>query len=487
MRQETRPVDRWLDAPLGDAVLAETLAALAGPDGAVLVTDVTRPAAGGVRYTDAEGTLRELPGAMRDWVRGRLADGANVHRLRAEAAAILGANLNGPDPVAPRPAESDPAEPPEPAAPPAPTRVEAALLALGGLWRDGTLPDETRWAAEDVAGQVVRDNPADSWDRAALPDWAQAVVERGRTRMPRSEPVDPHAALRTGPLRDAVRDITAAAADPARYGAGLVDAVSRLDRRPRRRGDGDGPAGDRPRKLAKEATDAADKAALKAAAEAGHLDRGSPERERKALVDAEQAGERAARHQRIAGRYWVAADQARQAAEAYRVVAADVAALAGTGPDAPDGTLVADVAEAAAAFGRYVAALETAQPLRAALDAGVASGRLPHLSALAARINAMVAETGVTAVLQPDELQRMLRSMWRWAAGEDGVVFPLGLGAVEARIKFRHGDPLEVLDPPTASRSRWSASCPSSRRAAGWSVRRRTAPSGRRARSRSPT
>src|SRR5260370_23352810 len=58
-------------------------------------------------------------------------------------------------------------------------------------------------------------------------------------------------------------------------------------------------------------------------------------------------------------------------------------------------------------------------PPIAGLDAAVPDGHLPHLRALVAELNRMLAEHGVDAVLTEKRLQRMLRARWRLLVRHD--------------------------------------------------------------------
>ncbi|MEV4133748.1 DUF1707 domain-containing protein [Dactylosporangium sp. NPDC049742] len=172
-----RGVAEALRAPTVEAAITETLALLTGP-GMPLAAEIAPGPAGTMLLTGPDGPVREMRAeqlaALRERLVARMARGAGVHRIRADAAAILGADadLNSGSGW---------------------SRVEGALVALGRLWTDdpGTAaadvapvpaPGDPRTpaqvAVELAAAEVLADHAPTTWRRGALPPAARALVDQ---------------------------------------------------------------------------------------------------------------------------------------------------------------------------------------------------------------------------------------------------------------------------------------------------------------------
>ncbi|GAB3856359.1 hypothetical protein [Dactylosporangium cerinum] len=407
---------------LAEAILAETWPLLVGPDPAALAAGVAPgPAAGSLHLTGHDGQVRQLPAedvaALRDWLRSRLTDGADAALLRAEAAAILGAETD----VYGRGGR---------------TRAEGTLTALSRL------PDTVAEQARAVAERVVADNPADAWRREVLPPAAQELaghardaVQAARAAGRTGDGADAYAPLRTGQVAEQVRVAAGApTAETVTELTGTLDrAAKALDERVTAR--------------IEAALKAEETATAKAAdrdAEQDRTDRSSDARAERAGVEARQAADVAARHYAAAERFWAARDAATAARDAFELVRLELAE--------PDPARLRGYVDAAtAAFETYRQAVAATQPLHEVLTAGVPGGRMPHLDAVTDTVNALLDAADVDVALRPDEADRILQSVWRQAGGEDGAVFPVGMGAAEVRVRFHPGDAVEVPRPPTRS------------------------------------
>lgn len=425
------------------AVWGETVTALTGEaPGRVAAGAGWRPD-GGLSLTGHDGQVRQVPTAtverIQGWLRGRILDGMDLPTLRAESAAVLAAELS---PYSGAPGRSP---------------VVQVFGALGELWSAPDQPAAVRAATEAVAGELLAAHELRSADIEALPPPARRLVETAPP-VPRSaNPVDPYAPLRTtrsgelaaevdrlvqelgsGSAADRADRLAAVAEPVSRITDTLDSAAAQLDRRSEALMDS---------ALSRE-RDAVDKVE-QARRERNQPDAWAEERYRTALVEAEQDRVVADRHLNRAAAYEHAAGLARAAQAEYVKLADELAALAAE-PDAQWRSRLPRVVDRAAAAERayqdYAAAMEPVRPV--ALDNAVPVRRLPYLNALATRVNTMLAGHGIDHRVRPEDLQRDLVSMWRWAAGEDGAVVKVADGAAELRVRFRHRDAVEVVDPP---------------------------------------
>lgn len=430
------------------ALLAETLPILTGAGPGAPATEVALQPDGRLAVTGPDGRVRRMPAELTDrirgWLHGRLADGATLHRARAELAAVLGAELT------PLPSAAHP-------------RVGGTLTALASLWTADDTPEETRAAVESFVAEVLAADESlrpEQWP--VLPPAAQDLVRTSAPARP-GPPLDPYAALRPGRHAAIAERVLAAAATlataaPAGSGGqlaaqtaalvgslGLVNvlevAATGLDQRMRSR---------------LESADEAERSSARKEKVAGSerilRDRWAPERRRASEAEAVQERATARCHRRIADAYQRARDLAREAATAYQAVArglAERSVLAGTPPPAAAARLERLVADATAArdtYQRYQEAVAATQPV--ALEAAVPPGELPFLGALTGRLNELLAPLAGGPALRPEEVRQLLLARWRWVACPDGAMIPVGAGTVELRIGYEASDPVEVLDPP---------------------------------------
>ena len=425
-----------------DALLAETLAALTGTAPGDLATAAQWRPDGRLSLTGNDGRVRPVPDVLLDqvrgWLRGRIADGTDLATVRAELVAVLGARLR-----------------PFSGARPGSSRFVGALAALGRLWVAPDLPAGARAAVEAMAGEVLAGHALRPQEWDALPPAARELVNTVPP-VPRSRStVDRYLGLRPRRHQALVREIGRRAAQLAAVPANDTTHVTELATSARRMAElleeaVNGLEQRRDAKLtgAREAEREEDRLVDRALGELASGDMWAEERFRTTLREAE-GQQRVAEHD-LAGavRYDGAREKARDALDAYRLVVLDLSELAAALPAgqwAERGRrLVEYTAGAAEAYQRYQDEVLRIQP--AALDNAVPVRRLPHLGALAAKLNAMLAAKGLDATIQPEALQRELLSMWRWAAGDDGALISLADGAAQARVRFRHGDPVEVVD-----------------------------------------
>ena len=426
---------------IAEHVLWETVTALSGDGPTALARTVSRRSDDG--WTLA-GRFRErhVPAEtvnkMTVWLGKRLESGASVHRARAEAAGVLGAELG---------AVSRARQP----------RLVGALRALAELWQDAALPVGTRMAVEALTGEVLSEHTLRPADWRALPPAAQDLVRQA----PDAGLPDPFAPLRPHSQQELVQRIAdevkvvadqlkvgefaSASADAAEQAARMVARVL-----------GEAEVGLRERSQAREryANEARARAeeherGAQAEAQLPVKDRWADERKQALEHDAAVERANAERHARIGARY----DQAREAAEnaqrVYEELRAGLADLTSASESERDAALrrVKKLAGGALnAFNYYLKTVRSTQPVL--LETGVPPERLPYLNALSAKVNALVAAQGVDTTVQPDELQRILRSGWGFVTSDEGLVFPLNFGDVEVRVAFKPGDAVEVLDPP---------------------------------------
>jgi hypothetical protein len=170
-------------------------------------------------------------------------------------------------------------------------------------------------------------------------------------------------------------------------------------------------------------------------------------RERATAKEAEAAAEdlHARRHDRIAAAYLRLRDLAGAARDSYLELESYLArwepADPGTGERSAD-RLHRVATRAGTACARYRAAARATQPV--CLEASVPSGHLPYLPALTDRVNELVRSLDTPADLRPHDIRQMVISRWRWVAGVDGAVIPVG--DLELRLRFAASDLVEVTE-----------------------------------------
>ncbi|GGL10612.1 hypothetical protein Sme01_16050 [Sphaerisporangium melleum] len=475
-----------------NALLSETLP-IVDPD--------ARPMPDGtLRVTGPDGRPRTVPAdvvsRMERQLRVRVADGAQDRRLRAEAAARLGAAI----------ARSGYSSP-----------MEGALNALG---RMADASPEMLDVVADVAREVV----GHRWGRlrtAGLTDAGLRVVEEAHGRLP--EESSDYNALRVGPLDDRRQEISRRAAAltavvaqsgtgtaPGAYSPGpegVPAAVRELAERVARMRATLDEAQDGLRRREEVNRTRADEATQRAAAASGKAERSRQEKDawaaerRRAQLAEERLENIAAEHYtRIADAYQAALRQAEQVAAAYAEVAQALARLAsatettestGPGPSTQPAQstqpgrsaqmvppaagpaqgsagpnpstaastvadLAAEVARSAeradTAYARYAAALDAARPPRAALATGIPSGRLPYQTRLTNVVNQVLADEGADHSYSVSDLSWALSGDVQNLTSADGVVLRAGTRRpAELMVRATLGEPVEVPDPGRAA------------------------------------
>ncbi|MEU9832567.1 hypothetical protein AB0D67_13645 [Streptosporangium sp. NPDC048047] len=410
---------------------------------------------GDLRLTGPSGELVHLSADFLGGVRGRLtlraADRVTSERLRAEAAAWLGAGLAD--------AEGR-------------NHTEGAVAALHRLTEAAPETDE---AAVRVTLELMVDT-AGQWDPARLGDGERRLMRDAAGHL--RAPADPHADLRSGTQVRTAEEIArlaeALAPDPAASGAtgpntapaagtgtnpSASPELSELTGRVRELGESLAGAKTGLEERVKSHRDASRQAGKNIAGKLREAekaekerDRGAPERRRKALADVRVERATGARHKRVAARY----QEARVRAESARAAVAEASraldGLAAEGPAGRTAERVAEVArlsrEAAEAVAAYDEAVRAALPPRDAMTGSVPADRLPHMTKLTGVVNRVLADHGVDQSFTPDELEHVLGARFRRVTSDDGVVLQVG-GATrgELRIKLRMGDLAEIVDP----------------------------------------
>ncbi|HEX2418623.1 MAG TPA: hypothetical protein VHJ83_10970, partial [Micromonosporaceae bacterium] len=403
-----------------ESLLADALTTVVG-DG--LVTGATRGPDGDIRLTgpDREGRLRTpAVNDLRIWLYDRIVQGTGLARLRAETAAVLGADAAQ---ALGRP------------------RAVGALAALGQRYADPGADQPTRDAVGAVAAEILVDTPQDAWDYPDLPENARSLVDQVQEDLRRgefpelAEIADPYRLLRYGEhiaTAEALLDRLTGSGDPIAEAGELAATLREMAAALTERATARETEAQAARNTAAERREDAAKEPDESDT-TRRRDKLSAERRRVAEKEAGQHDGIAARHQRIADRYADAATKARLLADA----------LAGLRND-PD-----TAAEVRQAVADYRAALDELTPPRAAWHAAMLTGHLPHLRELAARLNDLLAAHGIDTTVTTDLLQARLHAEFRTVATPDGITLRLGRStAGEVRLRLRLDNPVEVTGFP---------------------------------------
>ncbi len=458
-RQLAAPDLVGIDLPdlIADALLTETVPLLAGTSRQSVARRAERRADGSIWLARGLQRRRQLPAPtldlLRGWLARRIGQGARLDPARAEVAAMLG--MHATVLLQPR------------------RRPELGALDVLGRMAVTSLPAPAREAVLEVVRQILAEDPALA--AAVPPGPARNVVDAARAAAGAPAPeADPYAPLRpsqydrtAAEINDAVtrlaRELTGALASGGDIAAVLAGQADRLA------------------ELATgltELTAALERFALfldeRFVAEFANARRlGTQVGQRKLAADEELNYRDAwatARHEaalagiaaddaivqdssRAGAAYFVTGRVAREAQEAAVEVQHMLQDLVDRSSGQPTQAQVDDLVQASQGafdlYRRFRSRWARILPPIAGLDAAVPDGHLPHLRALVAELNRMLAEHGVDAVLTEKRLQRMLRARWRWLVGHDGTILLLGAGTpAEVRIRFRIHDMIEVADPP---------------------------------------
>ena len=170
-------------------------------------------------------------------------------------------------------------------------------------------------------------------------------------------------------------------------------------------------------------------------------DNGATARRRAAEAEIQKQTELANWHNQIAADYQSALARLTAARAGYAQLLQDIAT-------ATPRRLAAEAHKFAAEVAAYQEALEDLAPPTAALPSMQPTGRLPHLTALTERINAILVAKGIDHTFTAGELQQLLSAEVGRILTDDGVVLRVGAKhPADLRIKLSVDELVEVRDP----------------------------------------
>ncbi|MET9064691.1 hypothetical protein [Streptosporangium sandarakinum] len=426
---------------------------------------------GDLRLTGPSGEIVHLSADFLGGVRGRLtlraADRATPERLRAEAAAWLGAGIadvEGRNHTEGAVAALHRLTEAKPETNDAAVRVTLELMVdTAGQWDPARLGDGERRLMRDAADHLR--NPADSY--ADLRSGTQARTAEEIARLAEALAPDPAASNAAGPSTGAnpatSPELSELSGRVRELGESLAGAKTGLEERVKSHRDASRQAGKNIAEKLKEAEKAKKE-----------RDRGARKRHRDALAEVRVERDTGARHKRVAVRYQEARVRAEKARAAVAEASRALDALAAEEPAGRTAQRVAEVArlarEAADAVAAYDEAVKEALPPRDAMTGSVPADRLPHMTKLTGVVNRVLADHGVDQTFSPDELEHVLGSRFRRVTSDDGVVLQVG-GATrgELRIRLRMGDLAEIVDPKITGSETMIGALPQGGRSVGTS------------------
>jgi len=185
-----------------------------------------------------------------------------------------------------------------------------------------------------------------------------------------------------------------------------------------------------------------------ATVEADAKDDGRHARIREAEADAKKQAATRVRHEQILEAYRAALARAKAARAGFQSLLDGLNTTDGQLPDA----LSATALEAADHLELYRVAMGKIAPPDVALPTGMSSGKLPHLTALADRINETLVAQGIDQQFGVEGLRGTLLAEFGNLVGAEGLVLRVGDRTPgELRVRLKAKELVEVLDPPVRS------------------------------------